>query len=331
MPKRRYLRRAIAAVAVAISLALLPACSPAGPAAEQLSGPSASSSVIPPSPASSQEPELTPEDPFAYDTSKPFNEKEISSEETENGVKVREMSYDAYDRTIVPSGAIKYYLVEPKGEGPFPFVLYFHWLGSPNGNKKEFLDEAVAMAEKGVGGLLIDGFFPWKGLPTGDTEKDMARIVCQVTELRRAIDYIESLTLADAKRIGYVGHDYGAMFGAVLSGADRRISSYVLIAGMGDFSHWFLLYWVHLPIDERQAYIDAISRLDPIKYAAKAAPAELFFQFAESDAFITKDTADTFYEAASEPKEVKFYDSDHSMRNAEAQADRDDWLLERLK
>lgn len=329
MARLKRLKGIFIAVIMALTV-LLPACSPESTAATQNNGTSYSPSA-PPSPTPLPGSVGQPEDLFAYDPSKPFGEKEIGVEETEAGVKIREMSYNAYDKTVSSSGTIKFYLVEPKGEGPFPFVLYFHWLGSPNGNKKEFLDEAVSMAEKGVGGFLIDGFFPWKGLPSGDAEKDASRIVCQVTELRRAIDYIESLPYADAERIGYVGHDYGAMFGAVLSGADKRINSYVLIAGMGDFELWFFDYWVRLSGEKKQAYTDAISRLDPINYVGKAMPAELFFQFAEHDGFITKDIADTFYAAASEPKEVKFYDSDHSMRNEEAKSDRDEWLLDRLE
>lgn len=329
MPKRKFLRGIIAA-AVVIPLVLFAACS-TGPAAVQTPEPSGSPSALLASPTSLPNPEPDPDDPFAYDPSRPFNEMELSAEKTETGVNIREMSYDAYNKTINASGTVKFYLVEPKGEGPFPFVLYFHWLGSPNGNKKEFLDEAVSMAEKGVGGFLIDGFFPWKGVPVGDAEKDTSKIIYQVNELRRAIDYIQCLPNADSGRIGYVGHDYGAMFGAVLSGVEDRIDSYVLIAGMGDFGRWFMQYWVHLSGDKKQAYLDAISTLDPVNYVSKAEPAALFFQFADDDGFITKDIADTFYNAASEPKEAKLYESDHSMRNEEARSDRDDWLIERLK
>ncbi len=330
MSKRKHFKNTVIA-AVVISLVLLPACSPGSPAPTRTPETSVSPSVLSPSPTAADTAGTMPEELFAYDPSRPFNEKEISVEETENGVRIREMSYDAYDKTINSSGTIKFYLVEPKGEGPFPFVLYLHWISNRTGTNKEFLDEAVSMAEKGVGGLLPEGFFPYKKFPNGNLERDVSMIKYQVTELRRAVDYIQKLPTADAKRIGYVGHEHGAMYGAILSGVDKRINSYVLIAGMGDFQSWFFQYWINLLEDKKQAYIDALSILDPINYVGKAAPAALFFQFAKNDSFILKDTADAFYAAGSEPKEVKFYDTDHSMVNEEAQSDRDDWLLERLK
>src|SRR5256885_2299354 len=48
------------------------------------------------------------------------------------------------------------YLIEPSGGKKMPAVLYLHWLGEPKGDKQEFLDEASAVAGKGVVTLLVD-------------------------------------------------------------------------------------------------------------------------------------------------------------------------------
>ncbi len=42
-----------------------------------------------------------------------------------------------------------------------PGLIYFHWLGHLNGNRDEFLDEAVEMADHSVLSILIQGYFPW--------------------------------------------------------------------------------------------------------------------------------------------------------------------------
>lgn len=261
---------------------------------------------------------------FMYDSTKPFNEKEISVKD-EEGVKVHEISYDSYD-TEINSGKINAYLVVPEGDGPFPAVLYVHWLGNVNSNKKEFLNDAIEMAKKGAVGLLIDGYFPWMNTPNG-TDKDRASIIYQVIEVRRAVDYLTNLPYVDSKNLAYVGHDYGAMYGAIMSGIDKRIGSYDLITGMGNFADWFLTYWVKNSNDE---YLKSLSDLDPIMYIGKAAPSKLFFQFATNDKFITKSVADEFYQAASDPKEEKFYDGGHRMNTDEAKADRIKWLSDCL-
>lgn len=267
---------------------------------------------------------------FAYDSSKPMNVKELSVTETKGGGKVHEISYEAYDKDKNLDGEISCYLVEPKGKGPFPAVLYFHWLGRSNSNKDEFLDEATAMADKGVASLLINGYFPWRSSPS-ELEKDKSMVVYQVIELQRALDYLVSRPNVDPKRIAYVGHDYGSMYGALLSGIDKRIGSYVFVAGMGDFSAWFLQYWVSLNGDERQNYINEMRELDPVNYVKNAAPAKLFFQFANNDRFISQDVADAFYKAASDPKEEKTYDAQHEMESEQARQDRQQWLLDNLK
>jgi len=74
-----------------------------------------------------------------------------------------------------------------------------------------------------------------------------------------------------------------------------------------------------------------LAPLDAVHYIRKAAPAALLFQFARRDEFITRDEAETYFAAASEPKEILWYDGDHFFAGApEAQGDRVRWLGQRL-
>ena len=262
---------------------------------------------------------------FAYDRSV-FDLKEESVKE-QDGVIIRDVNYAAY---APRHGRIKAYLIKPAGKSPFAGVLFFHWLGDVKSDRTEFLDEAVALGKQGTASLLIQGYFPWLEEPT-EGQTDRQQIIDQTIEVRRAVDLLLSQTNVDRRRIGFVGHDYGAMFGAIVSGIDKRLRTYVFIAGMGSFSDWSLKYWSGPSKNGAEVYKQAMRDVDPIGYVSYAAPAALFFQFASKDKYISKDVANTFFAAASQPKTVKWYDATHHMNVEEARKDRLEWLTRQLR
>jgi|ERR1700730_2871716 len=262
---------------------------------------------------------------FAYDRSV-FDLKEESVKE-QDGVIIRDVNYAAY---APRHGRIKAYLIKPAGKGPFAGVLFFHWLGDVKSNRTEFLDEAVSLGKQGTASLLIQGYFPWLEEPT-EGQTDRQQIIDQTIEVRRAVDLLFSQTNVDRRRLGFVGHDYGAMFGAIVSGIDKRLRTYVFIAGIGSFSDWSLKYWSGPSKNGAEVYKQAVRDVDPIGYVSYAAPAALFFQFASKDKYISKDVANTFFAAASKPKIVKWYDATHDMNVEEARKDRLEWLTRQLR
>jgi hypothetical protein len=79
---------------------------------------------------------------FAY-TKTVFDFQEESMMEIEpDDVTIRDVNYLPY---TPERGRIKAYIVAPEGRGPFAGVLFFHWLGEPHGDRKEFLTEAIAL------------------------------------------------------------------------------------------------------------------------------------------------------------------------------------------
>jgi dienelactone hydrolase len=261
-----------------------------------------------------------------YDASTPFDLKEVSARE-ENGVLIKDFDYAGYtDR----HGHIKAYIVKPTGAGPFPGIVFFHWLGRPKGDRTQFLDEATALAGKGVVSVLIQGYFPWKEQPK-DGPTDRQQIIDQAIEARRAIDLLLSYKEVDRKRVAYVGHDYGSMYGGMLAGIERRVKAFVLIAGLGRFSPWSLKYWPKTAAQGNTAYEQAVAPLDPIVHVAQAKQSSFLFQFANTDEYITKDDALAFFNQAGGPKEIKWYDAGHDLNVEAARKDRDDWLAQQLK
>ena len=83
---------------------------------------------------------------FDYDQKAAIEMKQIGAEEREHAI-IYDITYASSKGGVVPA-----YLVVPKGKGPFPAVIWGHWYleNSPMRNRKEFLDEAVALAQVGV-------------------------------------------------------------------------------------------------------------------------------------------------------------------------------------
>jgi dienelactone hydrolase len=264
---------------------------------------------------------------FDYPSDIPFEVKERSAPIEENGVTVYDILYTAHKPDYgAGRGWTVAYLVRPEGEGPFAGILFMHWLGSGL-TRREFLDEAKLLAKQGVVSLLIDGTFPWTKIPK-DGESDRLQVIDQVIELRRAIDFLLTQPGIDPQRIGYVGHDYGGLYGGVLSGVETRIKTYVLMAAPGNFSNWSINYFLSSSVDETE-YRDQMAVVEPMLYIPHADPATLLFQFANNDGFVPKEEATKFFDAASDPKEIKWYDTSHRL-DASAQADRLAWLTNQL-
>jgi hypothetical protein len=171
---------------------------------------------------------------LSYDQSAPLNlvEKKTKSQK---GVEIVDVAFDAADRKVSA------FLVRPKGK-PTAAVLWAHWYGEEaNPNRKEFLVDALELAKEGVVSLLPQEFFPWMEPVSEDADADRQLTIDQGVQLRRGLDVLQEQ--AGDVPVGFVGHDYGAMFGALLV-ADKRPQTYVLMAPDATFSNWFLNYFV---------------------------------------------------------------------------------------
>lgn len=253
---------------------------------------------------------------FAYDRSRPL---ELKATE----VSLRNVSYAGADGRRAEAT-----IVAPARPGRHPGVLFVHWYEEPaqNADRTQFLPDALALARRGVASLLIDT--PWSAptwFSTRDPADDLAMSIREVRELRRALDVLAALDEVDADRIAFVGHDFGAMYGAVVAAVDRRPRALVYIAGTTAFSDWFLL-GRKLDAEARRKVEGELAPLDPVRHLAKVSPAALLFQFAQKDPYVSREAADALVAAAGEPKEVRFYECGHEM-NRDAMHDRIDWLV----
>jgi pimeloyl-ACP methyl ester carboxylesterase len=231
-------------------------------------------------------------------------------------------------------------VVPANGKGPFAAVIWGHWYwtNSEMRNRKQFLDEAVALASAGVVSLLTDGPVARPGYVADNTplsEKRSSEEVQQVIDMRRGADLLLARKDVDPARLAYVGHSYNASVGAILSGVDRRFKAFVLMAGpisdeVGLKTGGYEKFRQQVGPEKFDAFMASHAYLDQGKYVSHAAPAIVFLQYATKEDFMTPDVAREYEKIVSEPKRFKLYDAPHSL-NAEARRDRIAFLTEQLK
>jgi dienelactone hydrolase len=262
---------------------------------------------------------------FDYDPRQPIDVKDVGVERRDGAV-VRDITYAG-----VSGRRFAAYLVEPASGPRQSGILFAHWLEneSPTANRTEFLPDAVELARHGVVSLLIET--RWSDPEWFMSRKhadDYDETVQQVKDLRRAADLLFLQPGVQPGRAAYVGHDFGAMYGTLLGGVEKRFSAWVLMAMTTSFSDWFL-YHPKLEGEARQRFIDEMAPLDPVRFVESLAPAPVLMQFATNDPHVPRARAEAYFAAAREPKDLRWYEAGHGL-NDEAARDRIAWLTGRL-
>jgi dienelactone hydrolase len=274
---------------------------------------------------------------FEYDPGAPLDLQPVE-ERAREGVRVESVTYRAPG-----DGRITAFLVIPGARGPFPAILWGHWAmpGSPLRNRGEFLEEAILLARAGALSLLPDSPFTrpeYAATPVDDPFSKAALEMRRATvvEFQRSIDLLVAREDVDAGRIAYVGHSYNAATGAILARVEKRVQTFVLMAGV-------LAYQVGAWADEPELAAwreklgeEEVRRLlaetqwaDPGTYLPYSGPAAVFIQAARIDSIAGEQYANAYFELADEPKRLGIYDTTHAL-NAAARLDRVRWLAERL-
>ncbi len=282
--------------------------------------------------AQAQDPEMLRH--FDYDRKAPLEIKHVGIQRRAQAT-VYDLTYASPKGGVVPA-----YLVVPKGRGPFAAVVWGHWCWSNSSmrNRKQFLDEALALAPSGVVSLLTDHPVARPGyVQVKDPldERNITSFLQQIIDMERGVDLLTARRDVDKKRIAYVGHSCNAGVGALLSGLDRRFKAFVLMAGslsdeINAQTKGYQEFRQKVGPEKLDALVAKYYYLDQGKYISHAAPAFVFLQFANQEKFLTPELAQKHAAIVSEPKQVKFYEAPHAL-NAEARRDRIHFLVEQLK
>lgn len=239
---------------------------------------------------------------FKYSKDAPLNYKESFLKGMGNAI-VSDISFSGKDEKSIVA-----YLVKPEKKGIFPAVIYLHW---GQGNRDEFLEEAVSMSEYGIVSILLNA--PWFRPDYKPVSQDEG-VVQIVTDIMRTVDLLYTFEDVDKNRIAFVGHSYGATNGGIIAGVEKRIKCFVLMTGYARASKY-----------TPKGYSSPREELDGIHFVNNSSPSAIFFQFAINDEYVYEIAAHEFYNAAGTPKKIAWYDSGHVL-NESAQNDRITWL-----
>jgi cephalosporin-C deacetylase-like acetyl esterase len=197
------------------------------------------------------------------------------------------------------------------------------------------------MAHRGAIGIMIDAPYwrpdvppPAKGK---EAESERDGYIQMVVDLRRAVDVLIARQDVDPSRIGYVGHSLGATWGAPLAAAEKRIKVFVLMGGLpkvppdwDDDSFYQRMQRATTPREEFDKEASVLAPIEPEKFAAHTGPAKIYFQWALHDMYISRKSADRYFNAVTGPKEQEWYFTSHEFNDRESKSARVSWLVDTL-
>jgi cephalosporin-C deacetylase-like acetyl esterase len=245
-------------------------------------------------------------------------------------VTVQQLTYAQLDGTrnaatlVTPASA---------GAAARPAILFLHWYEPPRptSNRTEFLAEAIELASSGVVSLLVDT--PWtreNWFPTREAARDYEFTVQMTKNVRRAVDALLAAQPGiDKTRVALVGHDFGAMWGALAAAADPRVTHFVYMAGTRSFTDWYL-FTPKKEGAEKDAFVARLAPLDPIAALSRISPRPILLQFGSRDSFVKNEAAAAMADAVTGPKTMKTYDFEHEL-TYQARVDRIAWIKEQFK
>jgi uncharacterized protein len=272
---------------------------------------------------------------FDYDRRQPRTTTTQQTREEADGITVASISYASPKGGRVPA-----LVVLPSGRGPFPGVIVQHGLPA---TKQDVLPVGIDLARTGAVAVLIDAPFnrPQQGRVRADpltfTPKDRDEQIQLIIDLRRAVDLLVARRDVVADRLAYVGISYGAAMGGLLAGVEDRLRAYVLAVGDGGLVSHFTgpddlnrPEVQSFPAEQRERWLAAMRPIEPINFVGKAAPAALLFQAATMDEAVPRQDTLRWYQAASQPKELRWYEAGHFL-NCAARTDMMTWLARHIR
>ena len=260
---------------------------------------------------------------YDYDRAAPL-ELKLSQTASRNGYTLYDVSYSLPKKQRTDG-----FLAVPQGRGRKPAVVWMHSSGA-----LAWLGDAILLTQSGAVSLIINA--PASSVP-GTPEGDRDAMIAAVVALRRAADVLEARDDVDPHRIALAGHSFGAMMSAVAASIDPRFKAAIFETGLlgmsihiGTSPH----SWAQGVRKELGAglthYLEVISVVDAAHYIGHAPLIPKLFQSAWYDPGVPHEDSVKFYEAATGPKEMKWYDTAHDIDDIAAVVDRARFLAKTL-
>jgi len=261
---------------------------------------------------------------YKYDDTVPLD-IQITETASRNGYRLFSISF-----ALPNAGRMVGFLIAPVTPGRKPGIVWMHSSGAIG-----FLGNAVLTARVGAVCLLVGEA---EGLKGGTAELERDQLIADVIGLRRAADVLQSRSDVDPSRIAIVGHSSGAMMGAVAVSIDDRFRAAVFevgLLGMGVHIATSPGSWAQGVRKELgnqlPHFLEVISVVDDKNYIGDAPAIPKLFQSARYDPGVPPKDSEDFFNAASPPKELRWYDTGHDVDDPSAISDRVRFLAKSLR
>jgi fermentation-respiration switch protein FrsA (DUF1100 family) len=187
---------------------------------------------------------------------------------------------------------------------------------------------ALSFVGQGYTTLAVEPRYHGTRVEAGITALDAARdpqtleemIRLSVSDLRRALDYLIGTGRCERDEVAYVGLSFGGILGSILAGVDDRVGAAVLVVAGGDWRPFVAEAedQILLPesIDEKdpdrfEEALDLLDPVDPVRWIGRASSPILMIN-GRDDQIVPEASARALHRAASEPKEISWYDGTHN-------------------
>lgn len=208
----------------------------------------------------------------------------------------------------------------PEAAGPVSAALLLHGFTA---RKEEMADSiGIALARRGVASLAPD--LPVHGERVGGVDgMSLADPVALVRNWRLALHeahegvrFLSSLAGIDQLRIGIIGYSLGAYLSAFVAAVNPSVQVVALVCG-GD-------------LPARTPFASLVRKIaDPLRAVRELAGRPLLMMNGRRDRLILPEQAQVLFDAAGDPKELRWYDGPH-WPPRHAVDDVADWVVSRL-
>ena len=242
------------------------------------------------------------------------HEDELVSERAVHGGRRRSL------RIVLEGATVPAIMLLPDSTGEVPAALLLHGYGS----RKEQMADGIgrALLEVGIASLAID--LPVHGERERAIDRDALRNPLEMLALWRAalvectgaIDWLAAHPAIDPDRIALTGYSMGSFLAVLTAPRAPRVRAIVLAAG-GDLPQGAPFTKVVRTLADPRASVQAFGGRPLLMVSGKR------------DRTVTPDQARRLFDAALEPKEIRWYDSGHWLPD-EASRDAAAWLADTL-
>jgi uncharacterized protein len=217
-------------------------------------------------------------------------------------------------------GRIPAILLLPRSEAPVPAALLLH--GWSLDKERMAGNVGVPLVRNGVASLTLD--LPLHGERFQPLDAAMLRAPLELlrhwrgalAEASAALRYLENLPSVDRTRLALVGYSLGAFLGMKVAQKERDVRAIVLAAA-GDLPDY----------TPAAGFVRTV--LSPTRLVRSLEGRSLLMVHGRQDSVIVPQLAQRLFDAARQPKELRWWDSGHILPR-EAIEDAATWLSVRL-